>query len=131
MMSVYRQVSTVVQQTHLMMDPTERVLYIADTGGGRILRMNPDSGHFIRNAKREFPIYSSIAETFEYSIYGCAEWEVFADGLDKPSGLHVDDTHVYVGEWQSSTIVAFAKRDSARWPDTVAIRSFVSGCVLR
>ena len=94
---------------HLMMDPTERVLYIADTGGGRILRMNPDSGHFIRTAKREFPIYSSIAETFEYSIYGCAEWEVFADGLDKPSGLHVDDTHVYVAEWQSSTIVAFDK----------------------
>merc|ERR1711871_299530 len=94
---------------HLMMDPTERVLYIADTGGGRILRMDPDSGHFIRTAKREFPIYSSIAETFEYSIYGCTDWEVFVDGLDNPSGMHVDGSHVYVGEWGSSTIIAFDK----------------------
>jgi plastocyanin/DNA-binding beta-propeller fold protein YncE len=94
---------------HLMVDPTERVLYIADTGGGRILRMDPDSGHFIRTAKREFPIYSSTAETFEYSIYGCTDWEVFVDGLDNPSGMHVDGSHVYVGEWGSSSIIAFDK----------------------
>jgi hypothetical protein len=71
--------------------------------------MDPDSGHFIRTAKREFPIYSSTAETFEYSIYGCSDWEVFAEGLDKPSGMHVDGSHVYVGEWGSSTIIAFDK----------------------
>merc|ERR1719353_994550 len=92
---------------HLMMDPTERVLYIADTGGGRILRMNPDSGHFIRNAKREFPIYSSIAETFEYSIYGCAEWEVFVDGLDEPSGLEISEGLVYVSEHGTGKVLAF------------------------
>jgi len=92
---------------HLMMDPTERVLYIADTGGGRILRMNPDSGHFIRTAKREFPIYSSLAETFEYSIYGCSDWEVFVDGLNEPSGLHISDGFVYVSEHGTGKILAF------------------------
>ena len=92
---------------HLMMDPTERVLYIADTGGGRILRMDPDSGHFIRTAKREFPIYSSTAETFEYSIYGCSDWEVFADGLDEPSGLHISEGFIYVTEHGNGKITAF------------------------
>merc|ERR1711871_1277845 len=91
---------------HLMMDPTERVLYIADTGGGRILRMDPDSGHFIRTAKREFPIYSSIAETFEYSIYGCTDWEVFVDGLDEPSGMHISDGIVYVSEHGTGKILS-------------------------
>merc|ERR1711871_725432 len=92
---------------HLMMDPTERVLHIADTGGGRILRMDPDSGHFIRTAKREFPIYSSIAETFEYSIYGCTDWEVFVDGLNEPSGMTISDGVIYVSEHGTGKIIAF------------------------
>merc|ERR1711968_234745 len=37
------------------------------------------------------------------------DWEVFVDGIDNPSGMHVDETHVYVGEWGSSTIIAFDK----------------------
>merc|ERR1711871_1096830 len=94
---------------HLMMDPTERVLYIADTGGGRILRIDPDSGHFIHNAKREFPIYSSIAETFEYTIWGCTSWDVFATGIDRPSGIIIEGSTVYVSEWGSSSILAFDK----------------------
>jgi hypothetical protein len=67
------------------MDPTERMLYISDTGGNRVLRVNPDSGHFLRNAKWEFPIYSSIAETFEYTIWGCTKEDVFAEGIEDPS----------------------------------------------
>ena len=43
--------------------------YIADTGSGRVLRMNPDSGQFVRNARHNFTIYSSFSETFEYSMY--------------------------------------------------------------
>eukprot|EP01052_Picozoa_sp_SAG31_P025264 SAG31_NODE_2205_length_6195_cov_4.592520_4_plen_169_part_00 len=44
---------------HIAVDPADRTVYIADTGGGRVIRLNPDSGHFLRNAKPEFPIYSS------------------------------------------------------------------------
>ena len=95
--------------SHLMMDPDSRVLYIVDTGGGRILRMDPDSGNFLRTAKVEYPIYSSLAETFEYSIWGCADWEVFVDGLNVPSGLHISDGVVYVGERNTSRIIAFDK----------------------
>ena len=95
---------------HVMMDPSERVLYISDTGGNRVLRINPDSGHFLRTAKREFPIYSSVAETFQYTIWGCTEWEVFVDGVDRPSGLHIEGNTVFVAEWGTSTIIAFDKR---------------------
>ena len=99
---------------HVMMDPAARVLYVSDTGGNRVLRVNPDSGTFIRNAKSEFPIYSSTAETFEYTVWGCTEWEVFAEGIDRPSGLHVDGNIVYVSEWGTSTIIAFDKTTGAR-----------------
>merc|ERR1719267_180015 len=69
--------------------------------------MDPDSGHFIRTAKREFPIYSSIAETFEYSIYGCTDWEVFVDGLNEPSGMTISDGVIYVSEHGTGKIIAF------------------------
>merc|ERR1711865_260874 len=59
-------------------------------------------------------IYSSMAETFEYSIYTCTSQEVFASGLDKPSGIHVDARHVYVGEYGTSRIVIFNKTSGAR-----------------
>ena len=91
--------------SHLMMDPDQRVLYVADTGTGRVLRVDPDSGHFLRNARREFSIYSSMEPTFEYSIYGCTSQDVFASGIDRPSGLHVDGVHVYVAEYGTGRIL--------------------------
>mgnify|MGYP003320998589 CR=1 FL=1 len=33
--------------------PATRALYIVDTGHGRVVRMDPDSGRFLRSAKRE------------------------------------------------------------------------------
>ena len=75
-----------------------RVLFVVDTGGGRVLRIDPDSGRLLRSAKREWPIYSSLAESFEYSIYGCTRHTVFAAGLSLPSGIAVDVRHVYVAE---------------------------------
>merc|ERR1712070_737984 len=67
------------------------------------------SGHFLRNAKVEYPIYSSLASTFEYTIWGCTDWEVFVDGLNVPSGLHLEGNVVYVGERNTSSIIAFDK----------------------
>lgn len=101
---------------HVVMDPDpkQRVLYVADTGRGRILRINPDSGKFLRNAKAEYPIYSSLAASFTYEVWGCTEWEVFADGLAVPAGLHIDGDIVYVGERNTSRIIAFHKHTKKR-----------------
>jgi len=87
-----------------------RVLYVADTGSGRILRINPDSGQFVRNARHNFSIYSSMAETFEYSMYTCTQQDVFASGIYRPSGLHVDGQFVYVGEHGTGKILVYEKQ---------------------
>jgi sugar lactone lactonase YvrE len=100
--------------SHLMMDPSERVIYIADTGTGRVLRVDPDSGRFLRNARWNYTIYSSMASTFEYSIYTCTRQDVFASGLHQPVGLHVDANFVYVSEYATSRIVVFDKSSGAR-----------------
>ena len=99
---------------HVMMDPYARVLYIADTGTGRVIRVDPDSGRFLRNARREFSIYSSMESTFEYSIYGCTSQDVFATGIDRPSGLHVDAEYVYVGEYGTGRVLVFEKATGRR-----------------
>ena len=99
---------------HIMMDPHARVLYIADTGAGRIVRVDPDSGRFLRNARREFSIYSSMEATFEYSIYGCTSQDVFATGIDQPSGLFVDGLYVYVGEHGTGQVLVFEKSTGRR-----------------
>ena len=92
------------------MDPVARVLYVADTGSGRVLRINPDSGRFARNARHQFSIYSSMAETFEYSIYTCTDQHVFASGINQPCGLHVDEQFVYVGEHGTGKILVYSKQ---------------------
>merc|ERR1711871_666269 len=99
---------------HIMMDPHARVLYIADTGAGRVIRIDPDSGRFLRNARREFSIYSSMEATFEYSIYGCTSQEVVATGIDQPSGLYVDGLYVYVGEHGTGRVLVFEKSTGRR-----------------
>ena len=42
-------------------------------------------------------------------MYGCATHDVFASGIDRPSGLFVDEAHVYVGEYGSGKIMIFDK----------------------
>jgi hypothetical protein len=94
---------------HIMMDPVARVLYIADTGANRVLRVDPDSGQFVRNARHNFSIYSSMSSRFEYSIYSCTSQHVFASGIDRPSGLVVDQHYVYVGEYGTGRILVLEK----------------------
>ena len=70
---------------HMMVDEASRILYIADTGTGRVLRVDADGGRFARNARRDgFTIYSSMESSFEYSMYACARQDVFARGLERP-----------------------------------------------
>jgi hypothetical protein len=101
---------------HIAVDPdaASRAVYVADTGNGRVLRVDPDSGRFLRSAKREWPIYSSLAESFEYSVYGCTQHVVFASGLQQPSGIALDAHFVYVAEAGTGRVVAFDKASGAR-----------------
>lgn len=93
---------------HLTVDPVHRQLYIADTGSNRVIVMDMDSGKYVGDARGEFEIYSSMAPTFEYSLYGCTLWNKFAD-VDSPSGIAVTKSKVFVSEYDTGMIKVFSK----------------------
>ena len=97
---------------HLAMDGTKRVLYVADTGAGRVVAVSADSGRFEVTARSdlggEFVIWSSLNSTFEYSTYACVDHYDLAAGLQHPAGVAVAEAAgvVFVGEHGSGHIVA-------------------------
>merc|ERR1712166_1461039 len=56
-----------------------RDLWIADTGGHRVLRVDADSGRSDRTAINEYPIYSSTHLHFNYKIWTCTRYEAVID----------------------------------------------------
>ena len=42
--------------------------------------------------------------------YTCSQQQVFASGINKPSGLHVDARFVYVGEFGTGRILVYDKQ---------------------
>lgn len=100
-----------------------RDLYIADTGGGRVLRVNAESGKVSRTAIKEFPIYSSMSPRFSYEMWACTQYETFVsfkdlqveeggvpmDRMDapfQPSGIAVSADIVYVADYTSGRVFA-------------------------
>ena len=120
--------------SHLAADPKTRDLYIADTGAGRVLRVDMDSGRLSRSATVEFPIYSSMSPRFAYELWTCTEDEVFIDAAKlrgrspappaangtttttttttavfKPSGLALSAALLYVADYETGDVFAFDK----------------------
>jgi len=106
--------------SHIAMD-AHRDLWIADSGGRRLLRVDADSGRSARSAIYEFPIYSSTHLHFNYKIWSCTLQETFADG-NHPGLLAADQGDnfmpagvvksaasrvVYVSNYVSGNIIAF------------------------
>ncbi|MEZ4438156.1 MAG: hypothetical protein R3B72_03665 [Polyangiaceae bacterium] len=87
--------------SHLELDAATGWLYVADTGSGRVLRLDTASG---QNAGSLSPTGEWVAE---YSRVQGATVEVFASGLGEPSGLALHDGRLFVGDHQSGTIVVF------------------------
>ena len=107
--------------SHIAFDTKYRDLWIADTGGARILRVDADSGRSDRTAIYEYPIYSSTHLHFNYKIWKCTRYETLIDqttaGMlpeDKanfqPSGVVMDDAGmVYVSNFATGNILAIDK----------------------
>jgi len=111
--------------SHLVMDG--RDLWIADTGGGRLLRVDADSGRSDRTAIYEYPIYSSTHLHFNYKIWTCTVYETVlggnaspsslrAAGMEEedivsflPSGIVIDGHLVYVSNHATGNILAVDK----------------------
>ena len=85
---------------HLVSDHASRRLYAADTGGGRILWVDIDSGE----EGRSFPANDPGVERVAWSD---ADWGVVADDLDQPGALAMVGDHLIVGEWATGMLTEF------------------------
>lgn len=87
--------------SHLAFEPGTAKLYIADTGTGRVLRVDTAGG------TKAGALQSSLEKLEEYSRFTGTPVEVFAEGLEKPSGIDVKDGRVYVSENATGSIRVF------------------------
>ena len=90
---------------HMLVDGPQKKLYIADTGGNRVLVVKTDSGNWDRDARAEYPIFSSPEPSFNYSIWSNLEWEVLA-AVQTPSSLSLVGDVLHVAEYGSGHIVS-------------------------
>lgn len=86
---------------HLFLDKATGWLYVADTGAGRVYRMDTRSGTRSRTLT---PRNEPLAE---YSEYRGQTIEVLMEGLDKPSGIALDGDTLFVSLFGTGEIVAF------------------------
>jgi len=99
--------------SHIVVDSATRAVYIADTGNNRIIVLNADSGRFAYHARSDlggaYTSWSSEKASFEYSVFGCAQFRTFIEDLNKPSGLAIQGNVLYVSEYGTGKIKAFQK----------------------
>ncbi len=77
---------------HLVIDREARVLYAADTGDGRVLWLDIDSGQAGDKLRANDP--GVVHEEWEG-----ADWGVLISGLDRPGPLAMWEDRLIVGEW--------------------------------
>lgn len=78
---------------HMVFDRATGMLYVADTGNGRILRLDTTTGEKGRDLRQ------SQEEIVEYAEWDGAEWSEVITGLDRPGGLALNGDRLLVGEW--------------------------------
>lgn len=92
--------------SHLALDPATGLLYVADTGNGRIAVLDTASG--TRGDDRRL----TEPGTQHYEVDGAELWTL-VDGLDQPSGLALHDGVLYVTEHGAGMIRAFDLQGAA------------------
>jgi len=85
---------------HLVHDDDTDTLYIANTGQGEILAFDTTTGEVVGE------LHDAPEPLQEYSEMGGAEFSVFADGFDEPSGLAIAEDRLFVSDHANGDIVA-------------------------
>lgn len=86
---------------HIVRDAETGVLYIADAGTGRILRVDPSTAAEDRDLRQ---VMEPLAE---YTSYLGATVETFAEGLVEPSGIELRDGRLFVSDHGTGELVAY------------------------
>lgn len=91
--------------SHLVYDPTDAMLYVADTGHGRIVRLDTTKGEKTGELPRHNEPLVDSGVMGDTSVE-----EVVAPGvLEKPSGIEVKNDLLYVTDAATSTFHVFKK----------------------
>jgi hypothetical protein len=86
---------------HMVLDPDSRRLYIADTGTGRVMWLDTESGE----SNGDLP--NNWDGATEYTGWDGATFEPLVEGLGQPSGLALHDGRLFVGDHESAEIIAY------------------------
>lgn len=86
---------------HLVLDRSSGWLYVADSGGRRVIRLDTASG---RPTWRLRATNEPLAEFTEYSG---ANVEIFASGLSAPSGMALANGRLFVSDEQTGEIIGY------------------------
>ena len=90
---------------HMDKDQGSGILYIADTGGGRVLWVNTsDQDTTVTDISGS---ESQMEVLAEYSEVTDVEWGVLSSGLSRPSGLVVHENKVFVSQNGNNRITAY------------------------
>ena len=89
--------------SHLVYDRDNAVLFVADTGNERILRVDTSSA--VRN--RNLPATEPGVQVFEMAGAVVEEWANNDDGLDWVSGIDIHDGVLYFSDTYQSRIYAY------------------------
>jgi len=88
---------------HMVLDGASGWLYVADTGAGRVMRLDTKSGTATGDATQP-PNLDGLAE---YTVVGGTKYEIVAEGLGEPSGIELHDGRLFVSDHASGDLVAF------------------------
>ena len=97
---------------HMEFDEESGILYISDTGAGRILWVNTSDEDFttsdITGSESQMEVLA------EYSEVTGVEWGILSTGLSMPSGLAIHDNRVFVSQNGNGRITAFNLDESGK-----------------
>jgi hypothetical protein len=92
---------------HLVLDEDTSWLYLADPGGGRVVRVDITTGEDTR------PLDAYGERLAEYTEWTGADVEVFAEGLSRPSGVAIGGGKLFVSDNATGELVAFDLADGS------------------
>jgi sugar lactone lactonase YvrE len=88
--------------SHMVLDHQSGMLYLSDTGNGRVMRLDTRAG------KVTGKLTGNLDGLDEYSKVQGASYTVFADQLGKPSGIELHHGRLFVSDYADGRIVAYS-----------------------
>ncbi len=86
---------------HMVFDQDSGMLYVADTGNDRILRIDTATGSKGKKLRQ------GLEPIDTYAAWDDVEWEEIVTDLDNPGGLALHDDTLIVGEWGTGMLYAY------------------------